>query len=97
MAVTSAVAGLAAWAGGALFIPALALTLGTLSGAPRVFQAVYIVVWYLMINDVPALDVMGAVREHGRPLGPSPFLVAGLALAGFGVASGVTAVRHSRR
>lgn len=97
VAAILAVASLAAWAGGALFIPALALALGTLSGAPRVFQAVYVVVWYLMINDVPALDVMGALREHGRPLGPSPFLVAGLALAGIGVASGVTAGRHRSR
>ncbi|MET7419389.1 hypothetical protein [Dactylosporangium sp. NPDC005555] len=67
--------GLAAWAAGALFIPALALALGTLTGTPRAFQAVYTVLWYMLINGVTALDFMGALG----PGGPPPWSVAALA------------------
>ncbi|GAA2591803.1 hypothetical protein GCM10010399_22900 [Dactylosporangium fulvum] len=97
MAVIGDAAGLLAWAGGALFIPALALTLGTVTGAPRMFQAVYTILWYLMINNLPALDVMGALRDHGEPRGPSPVLVTGLGLAGVAVSFAVTTLRHARR
>jgi hypothetical protein len=89
--------GLAAWTAGALFIPALALALGTLTGVPRTFQAVYTVLWYLLINDVAALDVMGALRDHGRPAGPPAPLVAAAAVTLFGVAFAVVRLRHARR
>jgi hypothetical protein len=85
--------GLAAWAAGALFIPALALALGTLTGAARTFQAVYTVLWYLLINDVAAVDFMGALPSGGPP----PWLVAGLAAGLFGVSFAVTGLRHARR
>lgn len=91
------VPGLAAWTAGALFIPALALALGTLTGVPRTFQAVYTVLWYLLINDVAALDFMGALRAHGRPAGPPSPLVAAVAVTLFGVAFAVVRLRHARR
>jgi len=37
---------LAAWTVGCLFIPALAFALGTLSGSPRLFEVVYLLLWY---------------------------------------------------
>ena len=85
--------GLAAWTAGALFIPALALALGTVTGAPRTFQAVYTVLWYMLINDVAALDFMGALPSGGPP----PAAVAAVAVALFGVAFGVVRLRHARR
>ncbi|GAA3449917.1 ABC transporter permease [Dactylosporangium matsuzakiense] len=89
--------GLLAWAAGALFIPGLALALGTLTGAPRVFQAVYTLLWYLMINDTDPLNFMGVLREGGRPTGPGPLAWAAVALVGVLAALGRTAVRQARR
>ncbi len=56
---------------GALFIPALALTLGTWSGSSRLFEIVYLVWWYLLVNGISALDFMGITDNalsHGLPL-----------------------------
>ncbi|MEV7930874.1 hypothetical protein [Kitasatospora sp. NPDC088264] len=74
-------AGTAHWLGGVLFIPSLAMSLGVVSRTHRVFQAVYLPVWYILVNNVAALDFMGAVRVAGRPAGPSPLLIAALSAA----------------
>ena len=56
--------GLAAWAVGALFIPSLALALGTWSGSSRMFEVVYLFLWYLgPMNRVPLFDYMGVTSE----------------------------------
>jgi hypothetical protein len=55
-------AGVAAWAGGAVFIPSLALALGVLSRTHRLFQAVYLPLWYTVANGLPVFDYMGAMR-----------------------------------
>ncbi|MFF8771978.1 hypothetical protein [Kitasatospora sp. NPDC015120] len=81
LAAAGDTAGAAAWSAGALFIPSLALALGTLSRSHRLFQALYLPLWYLAVNQVAALDFMGTVRRDGHPAGPSPVLVAALALA----------------
>jgi hypothetical protein len=53
--------GLSAWCAAALFIPALALALGTVGGSSRWFEVVYTLLWYLgPINGVPAFDFAGA-------------------------------------
>nr|BFE64891.1 ABC transporter permease [Dactylosporangium thailandense] len=77
---------------GAFFIPALALVLGTLTGAPRVFQAVYTLLWYLMINDLGALNFMGILRG-----GPGPLFWAGCAGVFVAAALAWTMVREGRR
>ncbi|GAA3382019.1 hypothetical protein [Cryptosporangium minutisporangium] len=72
-------AGVAAWLAGAVFIPALALALGLVSGAPRLFQAVYLALWWCVVNGLAGLDYLGALAG-----GPSPLVVstgAGLLLA----------------
>jgi len=79
-------------AAGALFIPALALLLGTLTGAPRAFQAVYTVLWYLMINDTAALNYMGILRG-----GPGPLFWAGAAVALVTASLAWAALREARR
>ena len=57
-------AGLGAWAAGALFVPSLALALGTWSGSSRTFEVVYTLLWYVgPMNHVPALDYMGVTPE----------------------------------
>lgn len=59
---------LAAWAAGALFIPTLALTLGVWSGSGKLFEAVYLLIWYIgPMNRTPQLDYLGATGQ-GRPL-----------------------------
>ena len=90
-------AGAAAWAGGALFIPSLALLLGTVSGTHRVFQVLYLILWYAVVNHVAAADYMGTVLVRGRPAGPSPAVVAGAGLAMLAVAFAIRALRHATR
>ncbi|HEY6324012.1 MAG TPA: hypothetical protein VJA16_20915 [Thermoanaerobaculia bacterium] len=53
--------GCAAWLAGCLFIPALALALGTVSGSPRLFEVVYLLLWYAgPMSGVAELDYTGA-------------------------------------
>lgn len=50
-----------AWAIGALFIPALALACGVWSGGSKLFEAFYVVFWYVgPLQPTPPLDFMGA-------------------------------------
>ncbi|WP_283138983.1 hypothetical protein [Rhizohabitans arisaemae] len=92
MAVSADVPGMAAWAGGALFIPSFALVLGTLSRTHRMFRAVY-----AALNRVAFVDYMGVVLRNGLPAGQSPLLTAGLALALPALTFAVRAVRHATR
>lgn len=63
MAVAGDWPGVAAWAGGVLFIPSLAFLSGTLARTPRLFQALYVPLWYLVLNGV-------AAQRPGRGGGP---------------------------
>jgi hypothetical protein len=87
----------AAWAAGALFIPSLALLLGSVSRSRWLFQALYVALWYAAANQLAAADYMGTVLVHGRPAGPSALLVAGIAVAILAVTFGIRAVRHATR
>ena len=61
--------GLLAWFGGALFIPSLALALGTLSGTSKPFEAIYTVWWYLgPLNHAPGFDFVGSVPATSWPI-----------------------------
>ncbi len=63
-AFTGGWADLAAWSAGALFIPSLALALGTWTNNSRAFELVYAFLWYVgPRNRVAALDFMGATPE----------------------------------
>lgn len=53
-------AGLLAWFSAALFIPSLALALGIWSNSSKLFEVLYISLWYLAINKVPTVDFYGA-------------------------------------
>ncbi|MFE6750849.1 hypothetical protein ACFVGM_33695 [Kitasatospora purpeofusca] len=90
-------AGVAAWSAGALFIPSLALALGALSRTHRLFQALYLPLWYLVVNQIAAVDFMGAVRRAGHPAGPSPALVTAVTLSLLTVALLTTTARRALR
>ena len=73
--------GLAAWAAGALFVPAAAFLLGVVSGSHRLFQVLHLILWFMVANGLTGLDVLGAMRVDGVAAGPSPILVSLSALA----------------
>jgi hypothetical protein len=51
---------LVAWGTAALFIPSLALALGVWSSSNKLFEVVYMVLWYVgPVNQTPSLDFMG--------------------------------------
>jgi hypothetical protein len=65
--------GAVTWAVAALFIPSLALALGTLSGSVKAFQIGYLALWYIgPMQEVTSLDFMGlepkAAVNEGVPL-----------------------------
>lgn len=59
----------AAWLAGALFIPSLALALGTWSGSSKFFEALYTLWWYIgPAHQSPGLDFMGTSSSSSSPL-----------------------------
>ena len=89
--------GVAAWIAGALFIPSLALMLGAASHTHRMFQALYVPLWYAAVNQVGPADYMGTVLVNGRPAGPPPLLIAGVSLAMLAIAVTIRAAQHATR
>jgi hypothetical protein len=83
--------------GGVLFIPTLALMLGSLSRSDRLFQAVYLMLWYLIVNRVAPIDFMGAVRTDGQLAGYGPLLMLGVTTALFVLMTVTQEIRHARR
>jgi len=72
---------LAAWAIGALFVPAMALALGVWTGSGKFFEVAYTTLWYLgPINHVPQLDYTGATASPERAAITAGFVVATAAL-----------------
>jgi hypothetical protein len=65
-------AGLGAWLVGALFVHTLALALGVWSGGGKLFEVIYLLLWYLgPLQHVPAMDFLGAAPAavaKGMPL-----------------------------
>jgi hypothetical protein len=52
--------GVMAWIAGAFFIPTMALTLGVWSGSSKLFEILYLLLWYLgPANRIPEIDFMG--------------------------------------
>jgi hypothetical protein len=63
---------LGAWLAGALFLPSLALALGTWSGTGKLFEGILPAIWYIgPMNHVTSFDYCGAGRaaiDAGMPL-----------------------------
>ncbi|MCP4147395.1 MAG: hypothetical protein GY757_06560 [bacterium] len=53
---------------GAFFIPAFALVAGTWTNGHKLFEILYTIIWYLLLNGAPALDYVGAFTRS-RSLG----------------------------
>jgi hypothetical protein len=88
--------GLLHWLCGALFIPSFALVLGTLSRTHRLFQAVYLPLWYATVNGIAPLDFMGAVRgPDGQPAGLPPAVLLGAVVVALGIVYGAAATRRA--
>ncbi|HVT16527.1 MAG TPA: hypothetical protein VHQ90_10175 [Thermoanaerobaculia bacterium] len=71
LAFASDAAGLTGWLAGCLFVPSLALALGAASGSPRLFEIVYLLLWYCgPMNRVALLDFtcLSAPRPAVHPL-----------------------------
>ena len=76
--------GLVALLSGAIFIPSLALASGVWSGTSKLFEILYMILWYIgPLNNVPALDYIGS-HGNGRPEFFIPFSLALIAFALFG-------------
>ncbi len=74
--------GLIAWIIGALFIPTMALGLGVWSGSGKLFEVVYLLLWYLgPANRVADIDFMGVVGSLLPPRTPMLFFAATIGLA----------------
>lgn len=86
-------AGLGAWASAVVVIPSAALLLGVASRTHRLFQVIYLLVWFLIVNGVDAADFMGARRVDGAPAGPAAWLVMLVAVVMLGLAGGIDHVR----
>ncbi len=76
--------GLLAWIVGAFFIPTMALALGVWSGSSKLFEVLYLFLWYLgPANHVGEIDFMGVVGPLLPPRTPVLFLAITAALAVF--------------
>lgn len=70
-----------AWLSGVLFIPALAAFLGTLTNGRKLFEIVYVVWMYLILNGTRSLDFLGA-----SPGTPWPaYMLASVILVAFAI------------
>ena len=84
------------WAVGALFIPSLALALGVLSGSSKVFQIVYLALWYIgPMQGVTRFDFMGLEPEEAVAEGvPLIFVGAAVILLVLAVAGRTRQLRN---
>jgi hypothetical protein len=69
------------------FIPSLALAFGIWTGSGKLFEVLYLILWYMgPMNRIPALDFVG-VTQPGSGAGPVvSFLVVGVLFAALAVA-----------
>jgi hypothetical protein len=74
--------GLLAWLTGALFIPTLALAMGVWSGSSKLFEIVYMLLWYVgPMHATLQLDFMGSAPETAATRVPFFYFALTLAIA----------------
>jgi hypothetical protein len=67
---------------GAVFIPSLALASGVWSGGNKLFEVLYVLIWYLgPLNRMPQLDYIGTTGESR----PHSFILVSLAFLALAV------------
>jgi hypothetical protein len=78
--------GLTAWLIGALFIPTLALGLGVWSGSSKLFEIVYLLLWYLgPMHATLQLDFMGSAPGTAATRVPAFYFALTVAIAAVAV------------
>ena len=78
--------GFIAWLVGAFFIPTAALALGVWSGSSKLFEVLYLLLWYLgPANHFGAIDFMGTTGPILSPNTPTLFCIITIALGVFAV------------
>jgi hypothetical protein len=66
---------------GIVFVPTLALALGTVSGSKKLFEVIYLIVWYIgPVNGLPPLDFLGAGEAAAGGSMPLVYLILSLGL-----------------
>jgi hypothetical protein len=71
---------------GSFFVPTLALTLGTLSGSKKLFEVVYLLIWYIgPVNGLAPLDFAGTTDIAVSEGNAMVYLLASLALGSVSV------------
>lgn len=71
---------------GALFIPSLAFTLGVYAGSSKLFEVIYMLVWYSgPVNKVSVLDFTGSSINSGSARMPLIYFICTVVLVGLGV------------
>ena len=72
---------LAAWLIAAAFVPALALAAGVVSGSRRLFEVLYILIWYVgPMNQLPIVDYTGLADGTVAAGAPVTFAIAAILL-----------------
>jgi len=70
-----------AWGAAAVFVPSLALALGTWSGANKFFEGLYTGLWYVgPMNHSPGLDYTGSSNGSNTPRYAVVYFACGIAL-----------------
>ena len=87
-----------AWMGGACFVPSLALACGVWTGSGKLFEVLYLLLWYAgPINQAPPLDY-GGFTAAGLASGvPSGFALAGVVLLALAVVGRRRQIHADRR
>jgi hypothetical protein len=81
LSVVGDTVGLLALLSGAFFIPSLALACGVWSGSSKVFEILYMLIWYLgPLNKLMTLDYIGS-HGNGRPEFFIPFSIVLIVIA----------------
>lgn len=79
-------AGVTAVASGIAFVPSMALAFGVWSGSGKLFEVLYLALWYVgPMNRVPALDFIGVSGETTASGAWKGFAAAALVLASLAV------------
>lgn len=82
LAISGQWSGVAALLAAVAFIPSMALALGVWSGSGRLFEVLYLILWYMgPMNRIPPLDFVGTTQPAAGGAPVVTFLALGAALA----------------
>jgi hypothetical protein len=81
------VPGLLTWLVGALFVPTMALTMGVWSGSGKLFEVMYLMLWYAgPFSRAPVIDYAGVIAGTSSSTTPLIFLAITVGLLVFAYA-----------